>query len=385
MGADMKDRIPAEAFPPGDFLEEELEERGWSQKDLAAILGRPPRVVNEIIAGKRSITPETAAGLADALGTSAQFWLNLESSYQLWKLRSETSTSTVSRRAKLYSLAPVRDLCRRGWIEDSSNVAVLEKGVMKLLDIKSTDEEPAFWPHAARKSTSYSAVTPAQQAWLFRARRLAATLDVAPYSPSALEGAAVELRELFVSQSELRHVPRVLAHAGIRFLIVEHLPKTKIDGACFWLDKESPVVVLSLRYDRIDYFWHTLGHELGHAAHGHGMKEQAVDNELMAAVNSTEEKKPAIERQADDFAASLLLDENEVQDFIDRVGPLYSKAQIEGFARRLRVHPGIVVGRLQHLGEISFAHSRASLEKVRDIVTQSTLTDGWGHTPPADI
>lgn len=77
--------IPAEVFPPGDFLKEELEARGWSQTDFADILGRPRKTINEIILGKRSITPDMARALAEGLGTSARIWLNLETDYQLYK------------------------------------------------------------------------------------------------------------------------------------------------------------------------------------------------------------------------------------------------------------------------------------------------------------
>jgi HTH-type transcriptional regulator/antitoxin HigA len=80
-------RVPAEAFPPGDSIREELEEREWSQADLADILGETPAFVNEILSGKRGITPETALGLSEALGGSPQYWLNLEASYQLWLKR----------------------------------------------------------------------------------------------------------------------------------------------------------------------------------------------------------------------------------------------------------------------------------------------------------
>ena len=73
----------AATFPPGEFLQEELESRGWSQTELAEIMGRPVRLINEIIAGKRAITPETAVQLGDSLGTGAEVWLNLESQYQL--------------------------------------------------------------------------------------------------------------------------------------------------------------------------------------------------------------------------------------------------------------------------------------------------------------
>ncbi len=92
MKTDTKQKVPAEVFPPGEFLAEELEARGWSQTDFAEILGRPPRLVNEIIQGKRAISTETARGIADALGTSAEYWLNLEAIYQLRRLRSDEWT-----------------------------------------------------------------------------------------------------------------------------------------------------------------------------------------------------------------------------------------------------------------------------------------------------
>ena len=71
------------AIPPGEVLEEELEARGMTQKGLAARLGRPPQVVNEIIKAKKAITPETALGLEKVLGVDAQFWVNLEATYRI--------------------------------------------------------------------------------------------------------------------------------------------------------------------------------------------------------------------------------------------------------------------------------------------------------------
>ena len=73
----------AKVFPPGEFIREELEARGWTQSDLAEILGRPLAAVNQIIQGKRAITPRTAKELAAAFGTSAELWVNLETSWRL--------------------------------------------------------------------------------------------------------------------------------------------------------------------------------------------------------------------------------------------------------------------------------------------------------------
>jgi addiction module HigA family antidote len=74
---------PARLIPPGQILERELEARGWTQSQLAHIIGRPKQMVNEIIRAKKRITPETALELEAALNISAEFWLNVESKYRL--------------------------------------------------------------------------------------------------------------------------------------------------------------------------------------------------------------------------------------------------------------------------------------------------------------
>ena len=74
---------PHVVFPPGDLIKEELEARGWTQVQFAAILGRPFQVVNGILNGKREITPETALQLSAALGSSAEVWARMEAEYRL--------------------------------------------------------------------------------------------------------------------------------------------------------------------------------------------------------------------------------------------------------------------------------------------------------------
>jgi len=87
---------PALEITPGDVLREEfLEPLGISQRKLAEAMGVPPRRVNEIVLGKRSITADTAVRLGRALGTSARFWMNLQTDYDLRK--AEPLVGLVSR------------------------------------------------------------------------------------------------------------------------------------------------------------------------------------------------------------------------------------------------------------------------------------------------
>ena len=80
------DRTPAQAWPPGHFIKEELKARGWYQVGLAEVMGIQPSTLSNLIRGKRPLTPKLARGLAEAFETSAQYWLNLESTYRLWEL-----------------------------------------------------------------------------------------------------------------------------------------------------------------------------------------------------------------------------------------------------------------------------------------------------------
>jgi HTH-type transcriptional regulator/antitoxin HigA len=372
------ERTPAEVFSPGELIKDEIEARGWSQIELAEVLGRPGRLISELIAGKRAITPETAKGLGEAFGTGAQFWMNMESSYQLSKVKGDGS-NTVSRRAKLYEMAPVKEMVRRQWIKPTDNIDVLEKSVCSFLGKPSLDAPLPQLAHAARKSSSYDDLSSSEGAWLCRVRQLAALMTVKTFSEAGFTTAVNLLKQMLRDAEALRQVPGILAEAGVRFLIVETLPATKIDGVCLWLDSNSPVIALSLRFDRIDAFWHTLLHECAHIKHKDGLTgEIFLDIDLVGDDSEPSSTKPPIELRADDFASNFSIPKAELDGFISRVKPLFSKTRIQGLAAKLNIHPGLVVGQLQHRRMIPYSHSREMLSRVRHIITESALTDGFG-------
>jgi HTH-type transcriptional regulator/antitoxin HigA len=374
----MSHQINFESFTPGDYIREEIEARGWTQLDLAEILGRPPQAVSEIVTGKRSVTPEMAQLLGEAFGTSAQVWLNLEGAYQLSRVPAEDKS--VSRKAKLYEIAPLKDMQKRGWIATSSKIDVLETQVAHFYGIKRLSD-PIIFHHAARKSTDYSSITSGQLAWLHRARHLAKAVPVSrAFSAASFDSCLKHLSALLGDAAEIRHVPKVLGDHGIRFLIVEPLPQTKIDGVCFWLDPDAPVVALSLRYDRIDWFWHTLMHELGHVRAREGTDRPTIDMNLVGSDAQPFEEKNEAEKVADVFAVNFLVDQKKLSEFVIRVRPLFSKVKIASFAAKNHVHPGIVVGQLHHRKTFDYSYHRGFLERIRSLITDAALTDGWGHS-----
>lgn len=374
----MADRVPAEVFPPGDFIQEEITARGWTQENLAQILDKPLPTVNQIIKGKRAIIPDTARRLGAAFGNSAQFWMNLEATWRLSR-QDSAETDSVRARAKIYELAPVKEMEKRGWIASSSNHNALELELARFFGVDTLEGMPQMIA-AARASVKGedTGMTPGQWAWCRRACQIAPAVTAEKLQRSKIPDAVKALRELLCEPEQIRHVPKILSSVGIRLVVVEHLKGTRIDGAALWVTKNRPVIAISLRYGRLDNFWFTLMHELAHIFNGDGMRADINLTEVRAA-----EVIEAAELRANQQASAWLVDKDMLELFILRTTPLYSTRLIRNFSRRLGVSTSIIVGQLKYRGEFDWPKfPRLHNIDVRDVARESVLCDGWGRTVP---
>lgn len=377
----MGNRTAAEVFAPGEFIADELEARGWSQIELAEILGRPPRLISQLITGKCAITPETAKGLGAAFGTGAEFWMNLERDYRL--AHAVHDDAGVELRARLYAKAPIKEMLNRHWIEPSDNVEVLEKRVLDFLHIKNIEDEP-WLAHAAKKGASYGEVTSSQWAWLFRMIEIARGISIAPYSYKKLVDLIGQLESLLVAPEEARHVPRLLAECGVRFVLVERLQQAKIDGACCWLNRTSPVIGMSMRRDRIDNFWFVLRHEIEHVLRGDAQDdpiEDAIIDDLEGEKAGSADSLPERERVANMAASNFCVPNDKITSFMRRKHPFYYQKDVIAFSQTVGRHPGLVIGQMQfRLDDYKYLAKRAALYKIRQHVLPGAIADGWGQT-----
>src|SRR5580704_9578892 len=148
---------------PGTFIAEELEARGWLQADLAYVLGIDGGQLNRLIKGNTDITPDTAVALGDAFDMPAEFFLNLQKMYDLQKARK--ADPGVRARASWVSVFPIREMIKRGWIEDAEP-ALLDLQMLRFFGKNRVEDIPfigsgAVPAHAAKKST-YESTTPIQ-------------------------------------------------------------------------------------------------------------------------------------------------------------------------------------------------------------------------------
>ena len=272
-------------------------------------------------------------------------------------------------------------MIERGWLNaDIKNMDQVESELLRFFRADSLDSLEVL-PHAAKKSDANADITPFQSAWLYRVREIASEMIVPRYSPSAVREAIAKLGELRRVAGDAHHAPKILADAGVRFVVVESLTSAKIDGACLWLNDMSPVIGVTLRHDRIDNFWFVLRHECEHVLRGHGRRRPMIDAELEGERAGAGSAVSEEERVANEAAADFCVPRGEMDRFYSKKSPFFSERDVLGFAATLRVHPGLVVGQLQHrMGR--FDRLRAHLAKIRGAVMPSAAVDGWGNAYP---
>ncbi len=362
---------PTTITSPGDLIKHLLTERGWTQDDLAAIMSRSRQSVNGLISGKVELTPETAKALSRAFDNNFDTWWMLEGKYRESLL--ENPIPTDAKRLSILKLAPIKHMQDRGWISSDKTLDELEP---ELKDYYETDdlEKDFEVPMSFKRTVKQADLNRPELAWAFRVKHLASMLPAGKYQDINMAPMLLELRGLAAKSKAVHKIPDLLKSYGVRFVIVEPLPRAKIDGAAFWLDEDSPVVSLSARFDNIGSFWFALLHECIHIKY---RDRFSLDTNL-DAFHSTDEH----EIRANDEASELLIPRLKLEAFMNRWRPYYSAARINNFATQIGIHPGIIVGQLQHRKEIGYNAHRDLMAKVRDLVTLTAFTDGWGRPTP---
>jgi HTH-type transcriptional regulator/antitoxin HigA len=363
---------------PGTFIMEELEARNWQQVDLAYILGMLPQQLNPLLNGKASITPDMAAALGDAFDMPAEFFANLQKLYDLRKAK--PVDPGVKTRANWVSFFPVREMIKRGWIEDTDS-HLLDVQMLRFFGKDRIEDIPFIGqgelaPFAAKKN-DYEAITAKQYVWLHRVMKIAEMMDAPAYSEQSLRRNLPKIRAHFLDKDDLIHIPRILWDCGVRFMLVEALPAAKIDGVCVWVNGQ-PAIGLTTRLDRLDNLAFVLRHEIEHILRGDGREASFSPVDEMETTLSNRADLPHEEKQANDAAAEFCVPRHQLNSFMVRKGKFISEQDVIAFAARVEVHPAIVVGQIQRARE-NYAWLRKYQTSIRNYLFQWRYVDGWDH------
>jgi HTH-type transcriptional regulator/antitoxin HigA len=372
--------IDGEFQTPGKFVQALLGERGWTQDVLATVMEVSASHVSRIVTDRVAIDAEKAIALSEVFEVEPEVFLDLQKKYELAQARMRVPTNPQrALRAKLYSGLPVKEMIDRGWINATSakDTDQVERELARFFRVETFTEIPVI-PHAAKKSDSGSDLTRAQGLWLYRVQSIAKEQIVGRYSPANVRAAIERLSAMRRKAASTKDVPTVLAEAGVRYVAVEALASSKIDGVCFWLNDMAPVVGMTMRYDRIDNFWFVLRHELEHVLRGHGRRDARVDVELEGERSGTGATVSEEERMANMAAEDFCVPKDQMDRFFARKDPYFMERDVIGFAATVGAHPGLVVGQLQHRSG-RYDRFRKHLVKVREFITSSAIADGWGR------
>ena len=316
-----------------------MEQANLTPRDLIPFIGSRAKV-SEILSGKRPLTMQMARALHSNLGIPADVLLQQPGG----ELPSALDGIDWKR-------FPLAEMAKRGWIKKQPNLLAHAEEIMLALIERAggKDAIPAALYRKNDHARSNAKTDPyALKAWCWEvlARANAVRLPVA-YRPGTVDLEFIRnVAKLSWSAEGPKLAREFLAKHGIHLVCLEHLPRTHLDGAALQLADGTPIIGLTLRYDRLDNFWFCLLHELAHLGrHMDGARDEAfVDDLSLRGVEGA--KRDPKEDEADEWAENGLIPSDVWRTSEVRENP--SPLTVMELAQRLQIHPAIVAGRVRH-------------------------------------
>ena len=327
-----KDRI---TFHPGYYIKEIIEELGLSQDDFAKRLGTTPKTLSVIINGGQRLSSDIAYKLSKMLGTSVEYWLNLQSIFDAAVTEMKAGEELEHERAILKTLGysyfrdyfGLPNLPRQIDEQVAQVRQFLQVGSLTVLE--KTDLAVSFRSVPIEKEAS---TVVKSNAMLQIAVNEALETDAPKYNKARFEQA---VQSALVQTSNHDGFFEILReefrHAGVIFVILPNLSGSKTNGATKRVNERVMLMVNDRRLSA-DSFWFTLFHEIGHI----------MTNDFGV---SAEGDSGAKEELADAYARDMLVDPKAYAAFVER--DVFTPSAVCSFAKAIERDPGIVVGRLQ--------------------------------------
>lgn len=341
---------------PGEVLKDELETRGVKQKDFAATIGMPASVLNDVINGKRSVTPDIAILLEAALGKDAGSWLRIQAERDLEVARMKEDL--LRKQKDIENWQAIQDCCNVKFLErylpEGLGKAIKDKteSVLSFFGVKSADAlkeafirdvNPAFFRKSEKLTNNpvnlftWKQIAYDKSAKLERPKR---------FSFDSLPELTEGLRTIFFENEDTIHrVEDLMREYGIRFIILNNEKGTHIDGFSFW-HGANPSIALTLRYQKIDILAFTLMHEVCHV-----FRHLSSQDKNKSCITLPDMKEGLEEQEADSFANNTLIPAKDWLLFKERYSGTSAYAigsRLRSFAAEHQIHPAIVLGRYQH-------------------------------------
>ena len=340
------------AFHPGYYIQEIVEESGLTQADFAKRLDTTPKNLSKLIRGEQRLSVDMAMKLSKMLGTSIEYWLNLQNAYDtvLAQMASDEKLELEKTVLKLLDYSYFRkhfglpNLPRK---IDEQVVAVRSfLKVSSLTVLTSPDMAASFRSSSGEMSEKAIARANAMV-------QIATNETIAAKAPDFNKKRFEEAIEFALTQTRNHDTFYPLIRdrfydAGVVFVILPNLPGSKTSGATKKIGK-SVMIMVNNRRLYADSFWFTLMHEIGHVMNGDfGISFEGEAGEA--------------ESMADEYAENKLIDPVSYESFIKESKGRFTIGNITAFAEDIDRDPGIILGRLENDGYVDHRNALQSLK-----------------------
>lgn len=338
---------------PGQYLLEEIEKAGMSQKELAIRTGSTEKHISTVVNGAKPISTAFAKKLGYALEQSPDYWLKLQAKYDMEVLKFNEEKGITPQEQEIFKiLKDVYDyMLKKNLSKYIETVKAVSQKVIQLrevLNISNLEDIPKIGYNAAYRAQvrKNSKVDPYvlfawQRVCELQAEKAREKLDIAEFDKNKLLENIPTIKTLIATESDrinyvLKELTLLFAKCGIIFCVVHHFKGAPVQGFIKQTDDNKVLLCLTIRGGAADRFWFTLFHEIGHIVNG-DLNVRFVDFDSVS--NEMEEK-------ADKFAVDTLIPAELFDNFVK--SRLYDRWEyIERCAEKANVPPIIVLGRLR--------------------------------------
>ncbi|MXY77309.1 MAG: HigA family addiction module antidote protein [Acidimicrobiia bacterium] len=330
---------PDYAVPPGETLVELIEERNMSQAELARRTDLSAKHINQIAKGHAPISNDVALRFERVTGVPARLWLNLENRYQE-RLARLVDDGALERDLHLLDELPIPAMVRMGLLTKYAKPVDRLREVLSLLGVANRSawvEMLRGLQVSFRMSKSLAPDLAATAIWLRLGEIEEAVIACEPWDRKAFRKTLSDIRSLTRVTDPRVWQPQLgdlCAASGVAMVAVPEVPGARTHGAARWMTPHRGLIQLSIRHKWSDIFWFSFFHEAKHL-----LDETKRSIFLSGKANDSPE-----ERQADRFAQNFLIPPDRAVE----LPGLRTHDDVLAFAWSIGVHPGIVVGRLQH-------------------------------------
>lgn len=348
---DYEARAFPEAVPsPIEAIKFRMDQADLKPADLIPYLGSRSRV-SEILSGKRQLTIDMIRALSEGLGIPAKVLIKQpdigeDSEYQNWDDRL------------------IAEMNARGYFGD---ISLKKIGRIELLkNFFSSVGSPALIVGMLRKSNYRSSPLTdkhALSAWAGRVLQKVKKLKMPKkYKHGTIDSAFMqELAKLSTKENGPVLAQEYLKKHGIILVIEPHFSKTYLDGATILINKDNPIIGLTLRHDRLDNFWFTLMHEVAHIALHYGQDISLFYDEFEDIKGLDIGSK---EKEADNLASEALVPSSKWEISPAKLIP--NSIAATSLAKELGVHVAIIAGKIRYEGgKWFYLNNIIGKEKVR--------------------